>query len=387
MNTRTFKLLVLANNLNWTSLPEKLEAVRAFYAPACDLDIELRHTALQPIFARYPDVALPIIDHDWYDANLAAPNALKADIILFITEPGTVTTYQGYMNQNTIGPWETTVYVHGENDHTFIDGIDLGNSFVLTACHELSHVFYRMVTKPDATHRHFPSAGDPPCDNQPSWVLADFDFGTRSATLEWCREHLIAMLTALKLIDKRVVCTATCQMPQNGAGGTGAPKPTPTPAPAPKPTPASNPDEIRHPWSDPVIAHHNVRALCDLRGLTGTIMIDGKAWLKKDVLTACVYQESEFRNWKADGSIMRNDNWAINKTSGHRYLASTDWGLVQINDWYHIGPGKDFPSVQYVGDNPQTCVEWMIDYFKTHGHLNAWVSFSSGAYKQWLGKV
>src|SRR5689334_21694563 len=118
---RTFKLLVLANQIDWPTLRQKMEAVRQFYAPVCNLDIEVRNVSMQPTFATYPDVApLSVIDRGYYDLNIAAPNALGADIILFVTPaPLNVATYEGYMSYNNVGPWETTIFVHGkETDHT-----------------------------------------------------------------------------------------------------------------------------------------------------------------------------------------------------------------------------------------------------------------------------
>src|SRR5689334_3259223 len=125
MAQRTFKLLVLVNKIDWPSLPQKMEAVRAFYAPVCDLQIEIRQVSLDPVYALYPNLApLYIIDRGWYDVNVATPNALEADIILFVTQSGTMVTYQGYMSYNNVGPWETTVFAHGENDHVYMQGRD-----------------------------------------------------------------------------------------------------------------------------------------------------------------------------------------------------------------------------------------------------------------------
>jgi hypothetical protein len=157
---------------------------------------------------------------------------------------------------------------------------------------------------------------------------------------------------------------------------TQQPQPAQTPSPAPK----ANPDALRAPWSDPVIAHHNVRALCDLEGITGTQVIDGVAWLKKDILTACVYQESEFRIGA------RHQNTVI-EPDGTRKVTSTDFGIVQVNDYWHIGAGKDFPSADYVLTHPEECVRWMCRQYKAHGNLNAWSSYTTGAFKRRLGKV
>lgn len=54
---------------------------------------------------------------------------------------------------------------------------------------------------------------------------------------------------------------------------------------------------------------------------------------------------------------------------------STDYYICQINDFYHIGKGKNFPSIQYVHDHPDEVVRWMCKQFKT-GYAGLWVCYS-----------
>lgn len=110
-------------------------------------------------------------------------------------------------------------------------------------------------------------------------------------------------------------------------------------------------------WSQPKNAYHNVRVLCDRANLS---------LAEKNLLCACIYQESTFLNS------------AVGKNS-----TSTDWGLCQINDYFHIGKGKDFPSVEYVKTHPKEVVEWMIGMYKA-GNLYQWSSYKSKAYLKWL---
>lgn len=131
-------------------------------------------------------------------------------------------------------------------------------------------------------------------------------------------------------------------------------------------------DGNQHPYS--VNGRHSVRVLCDDMGLTVA---------EKNVIAACVMQESGFMNLLPDGTPVFHENMV-----GSR-LASTDWGIVQCNDYWHIGPKSDFPSVQYVVDNPEVMVRWMIQLSK-EGKLNLWASYGptgNGPYKQWLNKV
>lgn len=113
-------------------------------------------------------------------------------------------------------------------------------------------------------------------------------------------------------------------------------------------------------WDTRGNCSHSVRVLCDKSGLTVN---------EKNIIWACVKQESNFLT-----NPKPNENM---DDSGHVW--STDYGIVQINDYYHIGKGKDFPSVQCVLDNPQACVQWMIDMYK-EGKLYMWSSYSTGAY-------
>ncbi len=134
--------------------------------------------------------------------------------------------------------------------------------------------------------------------------------------------------------------------------------------PNPPPMPPIGIDELYDDWSNPHHAYHNVRVLCDRAGLSHT---------QKDVLCACLYQESQFLN----SAIGHNRNKA-------GQITSTDWGIVQCNDWFNIGPGKTWPSVEYVVNHPEELVNWMIHIYKNTGRLQPWASYTSGAYGKWL---
>lgn len=118
-------------------------------------------------------------------------------------------------------------------------------------------------------------------------------------------------------------------------------------------------------WDTPEHARYSVRVLCDRAGLS----FDEKA-----IICACIYQESQFNN----NAVCRNRN-----AKGD--IISSDWGLVQVNDYWHIGPGKSFPSVAWVVAHPEEMVNWMISMYKK-GNLKLWVSYSSGAYKKHLAR-
>lgn len=144
------------------------------------------------------------------------------------------------------------------------------------------------------------------------------------------------------------------------------PNPTPMPTPAPEPVPA--PEILL--WDTPQNAYHATRVVCDEVGLT---------FDQKEILCACVYQESQFRNYKAPGIPTTNGNKDKNGK-----VWSTDYGIAQVNDYWNIGPGKPFPSVSYVLTYPEEVIRWMAGIYKKTGALQPWASYTSGAYKPWL---
>lgn len=124
-------------------------------------------------------------------------------------------------------------------------------------------------------------------------------------------------------------------------------------------------------FDTPKQAYHSVRIICDEIGLT----LD-----QKNILCACVYQESQFHNYVAPGVPTKNENKDL-KTG---QVWSTDYGICQVNDYWHIGKGKDFPTLDYVMHNPDKIVRWMASIMKHTGKLQPWSSYSTGAYTRWL---
>lgn len=101
----------------------------------------------------------------------------------------------------------------------------------------------------------------------------------------------------------------------------------------------------------------------------------GLSWGAKQIITACIMQESRFHP-DAKGPVNEN--------------GTRDWGLCQYNDGknskgqaYWIGPGADFASTEEVLNDPEKNVRVMIREYKK-GNIKRWSSYSTGAYKQWL---
>lgn len=119
-------------------------------------------------------------------------------------------------------------------------------------------------------------------------------------------------------------------------------------------------------WDTPKNAWHAVRVLCDDEGLT---------LQQKDLICAVIYGESGFLN------TARNDN-----KNNAGVITSVDYGICQINSRYHIGMHLDFPSVQYVLDNPDIAVRFMISMYKA-GKIGLWCAYQNGSYRNFLGKI
>ena len=67
-------------------------------------------------------------------------------------------------------------------------------------------------------------------------------------------------------------------------------------------------------------------------------------------------------------------------------VSTTDYGLCQVNDYWHIGTGKSFPTSQYVLENPLECLKWMAKEF-IDGNQHLWVCYLRGMYKDYIPKV
>lgn len=139
------------------------------------------------------------------------------------------------------------------------------------------------------------------------------------------------------------------------------------PAPAPS-QPVITPSQSPMDFSTPKAAYHSVRVICDEMGLPliKNVTVNGVTHYPKDIICACIWQESRFSN-KAVG----------------RNAHSVDWGIVQINDRIWAGPGEPFSSAQDIVDHPEKAVRFMVHMYQK-GKLSLWVSYSSGVYKQWL---
>jgi hypothetical protein len=231
---RSFNVRILANNEagTWTSWGEKIVAIKAFYAPVCDLNITLSPSKLTPQFAPYAPISgsadTYVVDPTWYQENVL-PLAEGADMIIFVVPPTdhpNVITYMGLDVYQQGQPGRLTVF-SDETSHTYVGSVDQGEAAVVVAEHEISHQFYAELAKTDNTHLYF-YAGTP------EKVLADFDFD--ETLLSDYQQLVIALKKKLGLLQARQIAPTpdlTPSQQQNSAPtATQDPKPSQTSFPA-----------------------------------------------------------------------------------------------------------------------------------------------------------
>lgn len=145
--------------------------------------------------------------------------------------------------------------------------------------------------------------------------------------------------------------------------------PTPVIIPNQPIMPPTNPDVLL-PWNTTSsLSHenyHNVRVLCDLKGLSLEM---------KDELTATVWGESEFNTH----ALCVNHKTLVDGTV---IIASEDNGIAQWNTHYH---GTEITPTQAKSD-PTMAINLMCDYF-LRGEADEWVAHKTGRYLQFMGKT
>lgn len=115
----------------------------------------------------------------------------------------------------------------------------------------------------------------------------------------------------------------------------------------------------KYKWGNPTEVRHSCRLIMDEYNL---------AWKEKDLLCAVIQAESGFNPKAING---KNTN------------GTKDYGLVQVNDKWWIGPGRYFASVEEVLNNPEKSVRFIVEQYKA-GNLRWWCAFTNNSYKKYL---
>ena len=117
----------------------------------------------------------------------------------------------------------------------------------------------------------------------------------------------------------------------------------------------------KYEWSTPEKVRKSFRMICDEEGMTVE---------QKNLMCQVIHCESGFNPQCVHPNLVDGK------------VSSVDYSTFQINSYWHIGKGKDFPSVEYVMTHQEEVARWMCKMVKA-GKLNLWVCFSGGFFKNY----
>lgn len=139
------KLLIVANNAQWKSWPEKIEALKTWFAPRVNLEIGLTHTNHSWIpFEQYGSTGQDGVGRVWYDTFIA-PLGQGYDMVLFVVNKSqwNSTHARGWRDNTDFGA--VGLQLGADEFEPFwrrLLGID-GEMFHQVARHEILHgLFY-----------------------------------------------------------------------------------------------------------------------------------------------------------------------------------------------------------------------------------------------------
>lgn len=218
------KILIVANNCLWTSWPAKIQAIKDFYAPLCELEIDVFDTTFGDIpFKDYPGIVTQFgpagasdtqgvdtqIDQDWYERYIV-PMAAGYDIVVFqfgdAIKPAN--TPLGLKFGQLKGVWCVETFINDEYSHYFLPNgnggeSDLGETVTLIIEHEIAHCLYAISGQPDRTHEFFYSQNF-------ARVLTDIKLPTHGVLIG-LYQQLVAVLEAELGIIKQQKSSADMQ--------------------------------------------------------------------------------------------------------------------------------------------------------------------------------
>jgi hypothetical protein len=211
----SLKVVIIANACEWASWPDKIAAIKAFYAPLVELDIDIKYTDFENIpLNSYPGTVTTFvdgravdiagydleIDQTWFNENIG-PLIAGYDIAVFqasnVEEDGLPL---GIKFEQLNGTWCCETFVPDENFTYSLPelpgqtaGVNMGNEVEVIIEHEISHALYAISGQTDNTHLYFYA-------NNFSRVLTDIKLTTGNALLDLLRAQLVAAEQALGIL-------------------------------------------------------------------------------------------------------------------------------------------------------------------------------------------
>lgn len=211
------KILIIANACPWPSWDEKIAAIKTFWAPLVELEIDVKYTDFTGIpTAQYPGTVTQFpptgavdvagenmeIDQAWFAANIG-PLIAGYDVAVFqTTAPNGGGLPLGIKFEELNGTWCCETFVLGESDNYYLPGmIELGNSAEIIIEHEISHALYSISGQPDRTHEFFYA-------NQFTRVLTDIKLPDQSAIVSLYQQVIAALEEELGIIKANKAAAA-----------------------------------------------------------------------------------------------------------------------------------------------------------------------------------
>jgi hypothetical protein len=214
----SLKVLIVANACNWASWRAKIAAIKAFYGPLVELEIDIKQTNFTDMpTAQYPGTVTEFtptgtcdvqgtdteIDQSWFSENIG-PMLTGYDICVFqVANVSPIDIPLGISFGRVNGVWCVETFVTDENFHYFLpdpaksgNHIDLGNEAEVVIEHEISHALYALASETDNTHLYFYA-------NQFPRVLTDIKLPNPSALTKLYQEVIADLQSELGIIKSQ----------------------------------------------------------------------------------------------------------------------------------------------------------------------------------------
>lgn len=158
---KQIKLLIVANNCDWSTWPEKITELKTWFGPLVDLEVTVTHTKYESVpFENYSSEDTEVVQKNlfgvvawWYDLHIS-PLAKNHNIVLFVVSPDqwpAGNRARGWRTDRTYGAVELQIAA-GESEKLKWNNFPSLPSFFQLARHEICHALYMITGQTDRTH-------------------------------------------------------------------------------------------------------------------------------------------------------------------------------------------------------------------------------------------